>query len=282
MRGKILALFVMILGGWAIAPTAIKFAKPYLEERLPFEFSIDKIALDMKSDFATNTPIDLSALENQEFRYLGHGGQAVAFASPDDRYVLKFFLTKQLQGAKRYPIPKPTHWFHSHRKARLEQRQKTRFISLMKAMRNTSIAFDKIKEKTGIIALHLNAGNEHLPVVTLVDNTGKKHMVDLARASFVFQHKAILVPEKISTLHTGEEKEALIASLSQFFVERAKEGFIDIERSFMIDHNYGFLGDLPIQLDVGNIEYLETLRNSPDAEIKRMHGLLFAWASEIK
>lgn len=270
MRAKIIALFLIAT---ALPPT-YKFVKPLLEERLPYEFGLDKIALDLRSDFV-NSKIDPTLIENQEFHYIGHGGQAVAFASDDDKYVLKFFLTRQLQGAKRYPIPKPTHWIPTHRQARKEKREKTRLASLNKAMKNTAVAFEKIQDKTGIIALHFNAKNDGLPSVTLIDNMGKKCVVDLNRASFVLQHKAQLVPQKLAS---SQNKEAVIEAMHQFFEERAKAGFIDIERSFMIHHNYGFLGDTPIQLDVGNIEFQESLQVSPSEEIQRMQGLLSEWA----
>lgn len=270
MRAKIIALFLIAT---AIQPI-YKYVKPLLEERLAFEFGLDKIALDLKNDFV-NSEINPTMIENQEFHYIGHGGQAVAFASDDDQYVLKFFLARQLQGPKRYPIPKPTHWIPSHRQARKEKREKTRLASLNKAMKNTAVAFEKIKDKTGIIGLHFHASIDNLPTVTLIDNRGEKFSVDLNRASFVLQHKAQLVPQKLAS---SENKEAVIAALHQFFAERAHAGFIDTERSFMINHNYGFLGDTPIQLDVGNIEFQECLLVSPNDEIQRMQGLLSEWA----
>ena len=249
-----------------------------MEERLPDEFCLDKLAMGVQGDFPSFPVPDLSVVAAQEFHYIGHGGQAVAFASEDNRYVLKFFLTRQMHGAKKYPIPKPTHFIPSHREKRKKQREKVRERSLYKAMHNYAIAFEKIPEKTGIIALHLNASKEPLPTVILKDFSGKKHVVDLTAASFVFQHKALLVKEKLATLPQEEDKQKTIASLRLFFEERAKSGFIDTERSFMINDNYGFLGDTPIQLDVGNIEFLEDLQKSPEEEISRMHGLLQNWA----
>lgn len=274
---RIKTILLLVLGFGALVPSAVKYGKPYLEERVPYKFSLDTIALDLHTDFGNEGVLDLSKIENQEFHYIGHGGQAIAFASQDDRYVLKFFLRRQLHGEKRFPIPKPTHWIPSHRKARQEKREQARWRSMMKAMKNTRIAFEKLKEKTGIIGLHFNATEEKLPVITLIDPTGQKHRVDLARASFVFQHKALLVPQKLASIQNTKGKEAAIASLHQFFAERAKEGFFDTEKSFMIEQNYGFIENTPIQLDAGNIEFKESLRASPDAEIERMQKLLSSW-----
>ena len=145
-------------------------------------------------------------------------------------------------------------------------------------MGNYVAAFDRLKEKTGLIAMHLKATDEPLPRIQLFDNRQEEHWIDLQRASFVLQKKAVLVKEKLAQLPELEKRQALRA-LEEFFAMRAKEGFIDIERSFMIEANYGFIGNTPIQLDVGNIEYLEELKAAPEKEIARMHGLLHNWAS---
>lgn len=261
------------------APNFIRTAKFYLEERLPDEFSLEKVAMDIEADFPSFPMPDLSQIADQPFHYLGHGGQAVAFASEDGRFVLKFFLQRSMHGKKRFPIPKPTHWIPSHRKKRLERRKQLYRNSLFNAMKNYTVAFEKLKEKTGVIGMHLTASNESLPTIHLYDNAQKEHWIDLNRASFILQKKAVLVKEKLAQISDTEKTQALSA-LEDFFEMRAKEGFIDIERSFMIEANYGFLGSTPIQLDVGNIEYLEELKASPEKEIARMHGLLHNWASQ--
>ena len=273
---KLLVLAFLLLLATA-APNGLRIAKIYLEERLPDEFSIEKLAMDVQGDFPVYPLPDLSVIADQPFHYIGHGAQAVAFASEDGNYVLKFFLRRSMHGKKRYPIPKPTHWIPSHRKKRIERRKRIYQESLFKTMRNYVAAFDKLKNKTGLIAMHLVAAGP-LPEVRLFDNKQKEHRIDLSRASFVLQKKAVLVKDKFSQITEVERRQAL-RSLEEFFAMRAKEGFIDIERSFMIEANYGFLGSTPIQLDVGNIEYLEDLKASPEQEITRMHDLLHNWAS---
>ncbi len=262
----------------AFIPNLVRTLKPYIEERLPDSFSIDKVAMDVQGDFPSYEMPDLTTITRQPFHYIGHGAQAVAFASEDNRYVLKFFLKRSMHGEKRYPIPKPTHWIPSHRKKREARRKRLYRESLFKAMTNYMAAFDKLKENTGLIALHLTASNDgDLPTVRLFDQAQMEHHIDLNRASFVLQKKVLLVKQKLAQL-SSTEKEKALQSLEDFFEMRAREGFIDIERSFMIEANYGFLGDTPIQLDVGNIEYLEELKTAPQEEIARMHGLLHDWA----
>lgn len=298
-KRKLLTAIFSSLTLAAILPFAAKCIKPYLEERLPDEFTVEKLALDMQEESLRNQEVQtpplfsvrqvqtspsamglskLAELKDKPFHYIGHGGQSVAFASADNRYVLKFFLKKSLHGKKKYPIPKPTHWIASHRKARQEKREQTALNSLLRAMHNYANAFEKIKEKTGLIALHLTATENTLPTVTLLDPYGEEHFVDLDRASFVLQHKAELLEEKLSRLKTKKEKKQVLASLHRFFEQRAKAGFIDNEKNFMITSNYGFLGDEPIQIDLGSIEYSEQLESYPKPEIDRLQGMLRNWA----
>lgn len=273
------ALITTLLLLLVLIPNLIRTIKPYIEERLPDEFSIDKLAIDIKADFPSYPMPDLTELAKQPFHYIGHGAQAIAFVSEDHNYVLKFFLVRSMHGKKRYPIPKPTHWIPSHRRKRHERRKKIYRRSLFRTMKHYIAAFELLKEKTGLIALHLKASDEALPTVRLFDAAQKEHYIDLNRASFVLQKKALLVKEKLSQLSSTEKSKA-IRMLEEFFEARARAGFIDVERSFMIEANYGFLGDAPIQLDVGNIEYLEELKASPEEEISRMHSLLHDWASQ--
>lgn len=271
-----LALLLLIA---TFAPNGVRMAKIYLEERLPDEFTVEKVAMDIEGDFPSYPLSDLSEIAKQPFHYIGHGAQAVAFASEDGRFVLKFFLQRSMHGKKRYPIPKPTHWIPSHRKKRMERRKQIYRESLLKTMQNYVAAFDKLKEKTGILSMHLSASKDPLPTIRLYDNVGREHRIELHKASFVLQKKALLVKEKLAQL-SDEEKMQAIRALEDFFTMRAKEGFIDIERSFMIEANYGFLDTMPIQLDVGNIEYLEELKAAPEKEIERIQSLLRNWISQ--
>ncbi len=271
-------IFALLLLFATFLPSGIPIAKLYLEERLPDEFSVEKVAMDIKGDFPVYPLPNLTEIAEQPFHYIGHGAQAVAFASEDGKWVLKFFLERSMHGKKRFPIPKPTHWIPSHRKKRHERRNRIYQENLFKTMRNYVGAFERFKEKTGLVAMHLAATDDPLPLVHLFDNRQQEHWIDLKRASFVMQKKAVPVKEKLAQLPDMEKGQALRA-LEEFFAMRAKEGFLDVERNFMIEANYGFIGNTPIQLDAGSIEYMEELKAAPEQEIARMHSLLRNWAS---
>lgn len=283
MRSKKIIIALLLILFITFSPNAIRLAKSLVEERLPWEFSLQQIALDVQGDFPIFELPDLSGIANQQFHYIGHGGQAIAFVSEDNRYVLKFFLKHCLQGKKRYPIPKPSHWLPIRQKVRQERRKKriqAAQENLFKTMRNYQFAFEKMKEQTGLIATHLLPTKNSLPTVTIQDRNGKKHEIDLDRATFVFQRKAELVKEKLAKLATEEEKRTALVLLDQFFEDRARKGFMDTDPYFRIESNYGFVDDQPIQFDFGKVEFFESLLTSPDAAIGYMRKLLHNWAEK--
>jgi hypothetical protein len=273
MRIKIFSLLI-VLTSITFIPSITKWVKQKVEERLPFEFTLEYIVQNRKTNFENTQTFDWAHLENQEFTYLGQGLQCIAFANQD--LVLKFFLSKQLVGKKKYPIPKPTHWIASHKKARKKQRELTKERSLQKTMENYNLAFEKMKEKTGLLALHFNADDPSLQV-TLIDQEGTKHLLDLRKTSFVIQQKATPVKEKFAKL-SNDEREAAIHKISSLLEETVKAGFVDCEKKFTLGHNYGFIGDTPILLDLGKIEYRESIRDRPLAEIEKMQKFLSEWA----
>ncbi len=276
-----LCISVLILG--IFIALAIKPLRPYLEERLPDEFRVDKIALDVEAEFPT-PPLspDQRSLLNQEFIYLGHGEQSIAFENRDQSIVLKFFLVKGLHGKKRYPIPKPTHWIPSHREKRQQRREKIARDSLFEALKGYFCAFEKIPEKTGLIALHLIRTEGDLPCVTVIDHARIKHIIDLNRASFVVQKKGETVKTRLSRLATEEEKREHLLALDRFFQEKAKNGFTDKRQSFMLGNNYAFLGDQPIQIDAGELCFSPAIQADPAEEMKCVKDLFTKWIFDEK
>lgn len=254
--------------------------KSLVNQRFPDTFSLDKIALDITEDFPTFEMPNLSSMIQGPFYYLGAGGQAVAFESEDHEYVLKFFLTKALHGNKKYPLPKPTHWISSHKQKRQIQRKERKLRHLLFAMHSYAKALPILKEKTGILALQLRAQKGDLPIVLLYDKEKNKHLVDLNRASFVLQKKAITVSQKFQESLSKEKKLELLRSLQNFFAERTLLGLIDLDKNILLGENYGFLGDLPIQFDVGKIVFNEQFKREPQEEIRRMQSIVRNWALE--
>jgi len=283
MRKRLYIPIVILTVLGLITSASWNSLKSLLNERLPDTFSLNKIALDITEDFPLFEMPDLSSMIQGPFYYLGSGGQAIAFESEDHEYVLKFFLIQSLHGNKKYPIPKPTHWIASHRQKRKAQRKEKKMESLRIAMNSYARALPILKEKTGILALQLRSKslkNQNLPIVTLYDKSGEKHLVDLNLSPFILQKKAVTVSQKFQENLSKEKKLELLKSLQDFFKERTMLGLCDIDKNILLGENYGFLGDLPIQFDVGRIVLNERFKEDPQEEIQRMNTIVRNWAFE--
>jgi hypothetical protein len=121
-------------------------------------FSIEKIS----SKLAYNENWDVKALPlkdqerlmkevlNQTFYYLGSGTQFYAFASQDDKYVIKFFKMHKIL---------PKNWlrdfpFSLFEKYRLDNVEKKQAI-LENVFRSLKTAYEVLHEESGLFYLHL-------------------------------------------------------------------------------------------------------------------------------
>lgn len=271
-----ICLFVVAITAF-FAPQAWRSMDPILKQRYPDIFSVDKIAMDLEGDFPTFEMPDLSTIAKSPFHYLGAGGQAVAFESEDHQYVLKFFLTKSLRGLRKYPLPKPTHWIPSHREKRASERKQRRVRDLFTTLRNYAIAFPRMQEKSGIIALQLRPSEGHLPTALLYDAAGNKHLVDLNRAAFILQKKAVTLTNKFKDPLPTEEAVKFLKAFHHFLAERAQTGLVEMDRNAILGENYGFIGETPVQFDVGKLILSESF--SPEQETQKMQQVLRTWAA---
>lgn len=202
----------------------------------------------------------------QRFTYLGEGAQVYAFASEDGAYVLKIFKGRH---KKSFKISR----FLSHLKhpiANCKAQTAEWKVKFADTCRRYEMAFDHLREETGLILLHFQQTATPLPV-TLLDRSA--HRVDLSALPFILQKKAILTPEYFRQNPTkhAEAKQAL----KDFFVRRAQKGFSDPRQTLSI--NYGFIDDTPIQIDVGKIE---PFHGDIEAELKKIHMRIDAWESK--
>ena len=228
------------------------------------------------NEYATEVSgLDYDALEpilNQPFHYLGYGKQMVALESADGKYVLKLFnpmrpLKKGWETRwklwKRYNSLKwiSREWFQ--REARLQ-----------KLFIRYKLAFDKLKNETGLVHVHLGPSKRMNHLIHYTDNRGGKQTLKLSTTPFVLQKKAILVPEYFRQLSEGEIPLA-IQSLETLFEKRLEVGITD--RIQTMGNNYGFVDGQPIQIDVGRIRYEPSLLTHPEEEKERILKNFHDW-----
>ncbi len=205
-------------------------------------FSARRIqSLSLPTPFPSD-PESTAALA-QTYRYLGRGRQCFAFASEDNRYVLKL---------PRTDIYKTPLWVRLLPLKAYQQRLEADHLERQQFILDSFLlSFHELPEQTGLLALHL--GQSAAPhSLTLIDALGCKHSISLGKTPFALQRKQPLWLPAFSAALANNRSEAkrLLDALLDVIVERGQKGILNRDRSFR--RNYGFDGTRAYQIDVGS------------------------------
>jgi hypothetical protein len=186
-------------------------------------------------------PLESFDAFNQKFFYLGRGKQSFAFVSQDQKYVLKLFNNG----------PQRTIAFLRYLPFCDEKKEKLLDL-LKKTFQSYEIAFQELKEETGLISLHLSPTFHLQKKVTLVDKLGIEHCIDLDKTGFLLQKKATLVYPKLLEFKREEDltsAQKAIEDLLDLLILKCTKGISDSDP--LIRTNFGFIGNKAVQIDVG-------------------------------
>lgn len=204
----------------------------------------------------------LDTILKQEFTYIGKGAQSYAFASDDDRYVIKFFKFKHLRPSW-FIDNLPNFWpFKEFRE--LQQYKKHR--KLVSVFNGYHLSYDVHKDESALLYIHLNKTDNLQRKVSVIDKIGLRRQVDLDEAIFVVQEKVKTSRTVIfNELEQGNPKKAseYIRSLFDLYLSEYAKGIYDHDHGVL--HNTGFVGEKPIHLDVGKMyrdEHIHKKENS--------------------
>jgi len=199
---------------------------------------------------------------DQPYWYLASGAEVYAFVSQDGKYVIKFFRMKHL-------VPSLSDYL---RPERLKRREKN-LSAIFTAYKS---AYDELKKETGLLFIHLNKTENLQCQLTVTDRIGRDHVIDLDQTEFVVQEKAELIFSYLKKLldrgdHAGiEHAKGAMLSLVR---KRIEKGFADQDKA--VSHNYGFVGDRPIHLDIGRI-----FKGKKEKEYERITARIDKWLQE--
>jgi hypothetical protein len=217
---------------------------------------------------------EVDALLSQSYTLIGSGSECFAFASADGKAVIKFF---KLDHAR--PVYFQKGLFledHSALAGTLSNHPLTqaalpspldkwtkrvlgiREFRLQRTFSSIKLAYDELKEETGLLYLHLNPTSHFGKTLTLYDSMGIRHEIDLDTARFFLQRRAVPLER-----HLGELKKqnadalakASIDSLIQMILTRCQKGYADRD---ILNRNLGFIGTQAIEIDSGS--FLENPR----------------------
>lgn len=191
---------------------------------------------------------ELSNILDQPFYYLAKGAQSYVFISADGKSVVKFFRLYHLSPplwvtSLSFPLP-----LMPYKIRKIIDKQQ----ELEKDFQSYKIAFEEMKEETGLLYLHLNKTKQLQKQLTIYDKIGIAHKLDLDQMEFLVQKRAILVFPAIEGLMKTEGVDAAkeaISALIKLLVKRCEKGIFDKDPD--LNTNFGFLGRTPVQIDIG-------------------------------
>lgn len=180
----------------------------------------------------------LDEILSQPFYYLGAGSQSYAFASQDGKSVIKFFRMK--------------HQIFHVKDLWTGDRSEERKENLFSIYDSHKLAFEEMKEDAGLIYLHLNKTKHLNKKIKLIDKLHRSYTVDLDHVEFVVQEKAELIFDRLKTiLHDKKKVNTALVEVMHLVKRRMQKGIADHDKA--VTHNFGFVGDRAIQLDIGRI-----------------------------
>lgn len=268
----------VLLGGF--------FGVGYLCKIPTRSFALSKICSTLgrspQWDVGTLAPGEREEVEralSQPYRFLSKGAQAFVFVSADGRYVIKFFKLHHLQPSLWVRV---LHWPWRMAVYPLEKWVEKR-RDLVKTFTSYKIAYEQLREATGMLFLHLNKSDDLKRKLSLSDPLGIAHEIDLDEMEFFVQRCAKpFLPELESYIAQGEKEKVkrVLSGLVALLVVRNQKGIFDKDPD--IKTNFGILDDEALQIDVGRFSRDEGRKESKvyGEEIKRVTEGLDYWLRE--
>jgi hypothetical protein len=187
---------------------------------------------------------EIGKILDQKFTYTSRGAQAFVFFSEDRNYVLKLFRKS------RFEAPWWVHLvpggFH-YKKKKVDSKT----ANLIKDFTSYQLAFDHLKEETGLLLVHLNASNNFQKTVSLVEGS-KEFKIELDRYDYILQKRGELVCPTIEQFLENNDlasAKTALRSLLEVFRTRLDKGIADHEPN--IGKNFAFIGAQALEIDVG-------------------------------
>ena len=185
-------------------------------------------------------------LLSQTYRYLDSGSQSYVFLSEDGQTVLKLFKFQHMRTPP---------WLECFPQTSYLQKKRTQKREVLtKTFDSISLAYDHLREETGLLFIHLCKTTHLKTHLKLVDKIGKTHHLDLDKVEFILQKRGTLAYEKIDQWMQGAQTQKAqvgIRNLLSLALLRCQKGFFDKDPDFST--NFGFIKEQPFQIDFGRL-----------------------------
>ncbi len=198
-------------------------------------------------------PLEIDSLLNQSFRFLGKGCTCFVFLGEDGKTILKLFNHSHLVfKSYLFQIALPG-FTDALRIGKLLTKQHKATRKLQDFFFNSCrLAYDELKDETGLIYLCLQPNPHFSKPVTLIDAWGIHRKIDLSKTEFALQHKAELLFDYLKKLHLEKRNLEIERILDAFLSTircRCLKGIGDSDPN--VEINFGCIDGKVIEFDLG-------------------------------
>jgi hypothetical protein len=196
-------------------------------------------------------------LLDQPFTFLGSGGWCIAFLGEDKKTVLKFYRHCHL-------LPSTIAREFSFEKLFFKSGSWPQGLGYFQEFNFKSCTrlYKEVRQRTGLLYIHLNKTEGLHKPVTLIDNIGVRHTIELDKTEFVVQKRADLLLQYIHSLakkKRTEEAKRCLDDMIDCLLTIYKSGTRDFDHS--LRNNFGYTEDGAISLDLSSF--------GPDDSLKK-------------
>lgn len=243
------------------------FCSRFIHSTLPYNPQWDILSLPEEQQQ------EIFQILDQKFYYLNKGNQTYSFLSEDGNFVLKFCRSPS---ALR-PLPWISHTF-AKIKSFGAYDDKRGLKKLYNSFHSYKLAYQELKEETGLIYIHLNRSSDLKKKITIVDKLGSHYRISLDQVSFLLQKRAELIYpalERYSQEKNFHCAKHSIESMLELFLCSAQKGIINHDA--IMHKNYGIAKGKAIHIDVGKFGRDEKIK-----EAKELKNHIIAMTSSLK
>jgi hypothetical protein len=236
-----------------------------LADDLPFQAKWETSPLSAEEE------LEVDSLLSQPYHMIGAGSECFAFASADGRAVIKFFKLDHTRpiyfhrGVFLEDHSKLAGTLSNHPLTHISSPPLKRFLGIRefrieRTFSSIHLAYENLRDETGLLYLHLNPTDLLRKTLTLYDACGIAHSVDLDTSKFFLQKRAIPLENHFAALQKKKaeaEAKLSIDSLVQLLTGRCKKGFSDRD---IVNRNFGYIGTQAIEIDSGSFRKNSRMR----------------------
>jgi len=200
----------------------------------------------------------IQSIFSQPLYYVGSGNHTYAFATFDQSHIVKFFKQNHFNSycwLDYLPLPDKLN-------PKRRQRRQKKANSRCDTFQSLEIAFNHLKEQTGLVYMHLNRSDNIQRKVKLIYSDDRQPVCNIDDMEFIIQKRATVGFEYVDNLLKAGDKNQAVGSLIAYLKlirTRCEKGLGDQDLQFY--KNFGFIDGRPVEIDIGDFFILPNMQD---------------------